>query len=63
MYWWPTGNGYLLPEYYGTDSLKATHLIHTRGCLCRNAWVAMQVKIGCGHLFILPIQQLKLHNI
>ena len=63
MYWWPTGNGCLLPEHYGTDSLKVTHLMHTRGCLCRNAWVAMQVKIGCGHLFTLPIQQLKLHNI
>ena len=44
-------------------SLKATHLMHTRGCLCRNAWVAMQVKIGFGHLFTLPIQQLKLYNI
>ena len=44
-------------------SLKATHLMHTWGCLCRNAWVAMQVKIGCGHLFTLLIQQSKLHNI
>ena len=23
MYWWPTGNGCLLLEHYGNDSLKA----------------------------------------